>query len=98
VLVRGISHAAAASDPFNLSGQRFIPAAGPRAKFAVFVQNAEASEVTFDSTPKVTLLGAAKSGDNSTALLMQVDDASQPTLDLTVRAKGSTETQKIALK
>lgn len=102
VLVRGISHATAAADPFELSGQRFIPAAAPHVKsgttrFAVFVHNAEANDVTFDSTPKVKFLGAAKSG-GSTALVMQIDDASQPTLDLTVHAKGATETSKIALQ
>ncbi|HYU23775.1 MAG TPA: VWA domain-containing protein, partial [Thermoanaerobaculia bacterium] len=96
VLVRGLSHATAA-DPFDLSGERFIPAAAPRAKFAVFVHNAQANEVTFDSQPKLKFLGAAKSG-GSTALVMQVDDTSQPSLDLTVHAKGATETQKIALK
>jgi VWFA-related protein len=96
VLVRGLSHATAA-DPFDLSGERFIPAAAPRAKFAVFVHNAQANEVTFEPQPKVKFLGAAKSG-SSTALVMQVDDTSQPALDLTVHAKGATETQKIALK
>lgn len=102
VLVRGVSHATAA-DPFELGGQRFIPAAGPHVKsgatprFAVFVHNAEASEVTFDPNPKVKFLGAAKSG-GSTALVMQIDDASQPTLNLTVHAKGATETSKIALQ
>jgi VWFA-related protein len=97
VLVRGVSHATAAADPFDLAGERFIPAAAPRAKFAVFVHNAQANEVTFDPQPKVKFLGAAKSG-GSTALVMQVDDTSQPSLDLTVHAKGATETQKIAVK
>ncbi|HEV2721542.1 MAG TPA: hypothetical protein VG323_16085, partial [Thermoanaerobaculia bacterium] len=98
VLVRGISHATSAADPFDLGGQRFIPAVAPHGKFAIFVTNTEASDVTIDPTPKaVKLLGAAKSG-GSTALVMQVDDASQPAVDLTVHAKGSTETQKVALK
>jgi VWFA-related protein len=103
VLVRGISHATAAADPFELSGQRFIPAAAPRVKsgatprFAVFVLNAQASDVTFDPNPKVKFLGAAKSG-GATALVMQISDPSQPTLDLTVHAKGATETSKIALQ
>ena len=103
VLVRGISHATAAADPFSLGGEHFIPAAAPRVKsgatprFAVFVHNAQASEVTFDSTPKVKFLGATKSG-GSTALVMQIDDASQPTLDLTVKAKGATGTSKTVLQ
>ncbi|HEV2722788.1 MAG TPA: VWA domain-containing protein, partial [Thermoanaerobaculia bacterium] len=83
VLVRGISHATSAADPFDLGGQRFIPAVAPHGKFAIFVTNTEASDVTVDPTPKaVKLLGAAKSG-GSTALVMQVDDASQPAVDLT---------------
>jgi len=101
VLVRGLSHATAA-DPFELGGERFIPAAGPHVKsgatprFAVFVTNAQASEVTFDA-PKVKFLGAAQ-GNGSTALVMQIDDPNQTALDVTVRARGTTETQKIALK
>ena len=70
---------------------------GATPRFAVFVHNAQASEVTFDSTPKVKFLGATKSG-GSTALVMQIDDPSQPTLDLTVRAKGATETSKTVLQ
>jgi VWFA-related protein len=103
VLVRGVSHATAVADPFELSGQRFVPAAAPHVKsgatprFAVFVHNARANEVTFDPNPKVKFLGAATSG-GSIALVMQIDDASQPTLDLTVHAKGATETSKIALQ
>ena len=50
-----------------------------------------------ETTPKVTFLGAAKSG-TSTALVMQIDDRSQLTLNLTVHAKGATETQKVALQ
>jgi VWFA-related protein len=103
VLVRGISHATAAADPFSLGGEHFIPAAAPRVKsgatprFAVFVHNAQASEVTYDSTPKVKFLGATKSG-GSTALVMQIEDVSQTTLDLTVKAKGATGTSKTALQ
>jgi VWFA-related protein len=97
VLVRGVSHAAAAADPFNLSGERFVPAAAPRAKLAVFVTNAQASEVSVDPMPKVKFLGAAPSG-TATALVMQIDDAALGAVDVTVRAKGATQTQKIALK
>ena len=97
VLVRGVSHAAAAADPFNLSGERFVPAAAPRSKLAVFVTNAQTSEVTVDPSPKVKFLGAAPSGA-ATALVMEIDDASLPAVDLTVHAKGATQTQKIALK
>jgi VWFA-related protein len=102
VLVRGLSHATAA-DPFQLGGERFIPAAAPRVRsgatprFAVFVTNAQADEVTFDA-PKVKFLGAAQGSNGATALVMQVDDLNQLAVDLTVRAKGTTETQKIALK
>jgi VWFA-related protein len=100
VLVRGTSHVTVA-DPFDLSGQRFIPTVAPKksgaARFAVFVTNTQASEVTFDTTPKVKFLGAATSGA-STALVMQIDEPMPRTLDVTVRAKGATETQKIALQ
>jgi hypothetical protein len=104
VMVRGMSHITA-DDPFDLSGEHFIPAASARVKsgattkFAVFVQNAQASEVTFDTTPKVKFLGAARSGA-STALVMEIDkvDPAAATLAVTVRAKGATETQKIALQ
>lgn len=105
VMVKGLTHAAAAPYPFDLSGEQFVPAAAPRVKsgdttrFAVFVQNAQANEVTFDKMPNVKFLGAAKSGQ-STALVMQYEQpaAAAGTLDLTVHAKGATDSQKVAIQ
>jgi hypothetical protein len=95
VLVKGTSHAASAAYPFSLSGEQFIPAVTPRdtTKFAVFVHNARANEVTFDKAPNVKFLGAAQSGP-STALVMQLEGAGGG--ELTVHAKGAT--QKVALQ
>jgi len=104
VMIKDNSHAAGAADPFELGGEHFIPAVTARVKsgeakrFAVFVFNAAPNEVTFDTIPKVKFLGAAKSGATSTALVMEVTDSAQPTLDVTVKAKGATDSQKVLIQ
>jgi VWFA-related protein len=106
LMVKGTSHAGEAPYPFDLSGEQFVPSALARVKsgeskrFAVFVLNAAPNEVTFDTTPKVKFLGAAKSGGASTALVMELDkpDPALATLAVTVKAKGATESQQIAIQ
>ncbi|HEY6137210.1 MAG TPA: VWA domain-containing protein [Thermoanaerobaculia bacterium] len=96
VLVKGTSHAQAAAYPFDLSGEHFIPAATARTKrFAVFVPNAKPEDVTFETTPKVKFLGAAKSG-GATALVMELDQAVKD-VELTIRKKGVATPEKIPL-
>jgi VWFA-related protein len=105
LMVKGTSHASAnAPYPFDLNGEQFIPAAAARVKsgeskrFAVFVINAAPADVTFDTTPKVKFLGAAKSGV-STALVMELEkvDPSVSKLDVTVNAKGGASAQKASV-
>jgi len=96
VLVKGTSHAEAAAYPFDLSGEHFIPAATARTKrFAVFVPNAKPEDVTFETTPKVKFLGAAKSG-GATALVMELDKPVKD-VELTIRKKGVATPEKIPL-
>jgi VWFA-related protein len=106
LMVKGTSHASDAPYPFDLSGEQFVPSAtahvksGESKRFAVFVLNAAPNEVTFDTTPKVKFLGAAKSGGASTALVMEMEkpDPALATLAVTVRAKGATESQQVAIQ
>jgi VWFA-related protein len=96
VLVKGTSHAESAAYPFDLSGEHFIPAATARTKrFAVFVPNAKPEDVTFETTPKVKFLGAAKSA-GATALVMELDRPVKD-VELTIRKKGVATPEKIPL-
>ncbi len=105
LMIRGTSHVAGNENPFTLGGEPFIPAASPRVKsgetkrFAVFVFNAQPNEVTFETTPKVKFLGAAKN-PSSTALVMEMEsvDPSTATLDVTVKARGTPQKASVALQ
>ena len=104
VMIKDNSHAAGVADPFDLSGDHFVPAvtarvrSGESKRFAVFVFNAAANEVTFDTTPKVKFLGAAKSGASALALVMEMDKPDAATLAVTVKARGATESQNVAIQ
>jgi VWFA-related protein len=105
VLIKGQSHdKSGAVDPFNLSGEPFIPAAQPRLKsgdtkrFAVFVHNANAADLTYETNPKVKFLGAAKNA-GSTAFVMELGqvDPTLSSLDVTVHKKGVADAQKTSI-
>jgi VWFA-related protein len=105
VMVKNTTHASDAPYPFLLGGQRFIPAVSPHVKsgestkFAVFVLNAQPNEVTFDSNPKVKFLGAS-SAAATTALVLEMGkiDPSLATLDITVKAKGTSQKSSVAIQ
>lgn len=105
VMVKNTTHASDAPYPFLLGGQRFIPAVSPHVKsgestkFAVFVLNAQPNEVTFDSNPKVKFLGAS-SAAATTALVLEMGkiDPSLATLDITVKAKGTSQKASVAIQ
>jgi VWFA-related protein len=104
LMVKGTSHDPSAAYPFQLNGEQFIPATGARARnsgsrrFAVFVQNPPADELTFDANVKVKFLGQAKA-TGTTAFVMELDkvDPAVASLDVTVRRKGSAEAQKTSV-
>jgi len=110
VLVRGGSHAADAPYPFHFNGEPFVPSAsvamenGQTRRFAVFVANAAAGELSWET--KVTdALGHERSG--APALVKELQGAEMAKLlfdfaprdlqsgtssfDLTVRKKGSSD-------
>ncbi len=64
--------------PFAVNGQPFVPSVRGRiasdtvTKVAVFVQNAQPEELTWETTPQATLLAQVRSND-STKLVLQVD-------------------------
>jgi VWFA-related protein len=97
VLVKGTSHDKTnAAYPFDLGGEHFIPAATPRTKrFAIFVPNAKPEDVTFETSPKLKYLGAAKSA-SSTALVMELDRPLSA-VEVTIRRKGVATPEKIPL-
>jgi VWFA-related protein len=105
VMVKNSTHATEAPYPFMLDGHMFIPSVGPHVKsgettkFAVFVHNAKPNEVTFESTPKVKFLGAS-SAAAGTALVMEMGtvDPSLATLNITVKAKGTSQTSSVAIQ
>jgi hypothetical protein len=105
LMIKNTTHATDAPNPFDLSGEQFVPSAVARVKsgeskrFAVFVLNAQPNEVTFDTTPKVKFLGAARN-PGSTALVMEMDkvDPALATLDITVKAKGTPRKSSVAIQ
>jgi VWFA-related protein len=64
--------------PFAINGEPFLPSVTGRIasdavrKVAVFVENAQPEELTWETTPQATLLAQVKSSD-STKLVLQVD-------------------------
>jgi hypothetical protein len=104
LMVKGASHDPNAPYPFELNGEQFIPTTGAHARdgsprrFAVFVQNPPADELTFDSNQKVKFLGAVKTA-GSTAFVMELGkvDPAIATLDVTVRLKGAAAGQKTSV-
>src|SRR5262249_52963839 len=104
LMVKGTSHDPQAAYPFELNGQQFIPASGAHVReggpkrFAVFVQNPPAEELTFDANQKVKFLGRTKAG-GAAVFVMELDklDPAMATLDVTVRRKGASEGQKMSV-
>jgi len=99
VLVRGTARFNAPY-PFELSGQDFIPSARAQphgGKVALMVFGAKADELTWETTPKMKMLGQAGSGAPA-KVVMQLDDAGNAaTLDVTVHKKGLAEPQKTSV-
>lgn len=86
-----------AAYPFEVDGQPFIPSAGvsrksDRArKFVVFVQNASPDEMTFETTPKTSIVTKLQSATGS-KLVFELAAADQaPSLNVIVRKKGSSD-------
>ncbi|HEY8180803.1 MAG TPA: VWA domain-containing protein, partial [Thermoanaerobaculia bacterium] len=73
ILVKG-SREANAAYPFVLNGQQFIPSAAARQKVALFFYGAKPEDLTFETTPKTTVLGRAQSPGGS-ALVLQLNPA-----------------------
>jgi VWFA-related protein len=104
LMVKGTTHAPDAAYPFDLNGEQFVPATaahvheGGKRRFAVFVQNPPAEELTFDANQKIKFLGAAK-GNGGTAFVMELDkiDPKLATLDVTVHRKGVAGGQKTSV-
>ena len=82
VLVKGNSHDQSAAYPFVLNGQQFIPSATAHNKVALFVDG----DVTFETSPKTTVLGRA----GSAVVLQLPADVKVSSLDITVHSKGDT--------
>jgi VWFA-related protein len=97
VLVKG-SREANAAYPFVLNGQQFIPSAAARQKVALFVYGAKPEDMTFETTPKTTILGRAQSlGGSALVLQLNPADARVASLDITVHTKGVADAKKVSI-
>jgi len=94
ILVPGKSHAPqGARYPFEVNGEQFIPALRPPVgsrRFAMFVANAPADDLTFEVSPEARLIGR-ESGPDGARLLFEINPVElQPEwLTVTVRKTGS---------
>jgi len=97
ILVKG-SREANAAYPFVLNGQQFIPSAAARQKVALFFYGAKPEDLTFETTPKTTVLGRAQSlGGNALVLQLNPADAKVASLDITVHTKGVADAKKVSI-
>jgi len=93
LIVRG-AESGDRSYPFQINGEPFVPSAaahppaGAVRKIAVFVCNAKPEELTWETTPRATLLAQVK-GDAATKLVLQLDDAAASRFGVTVRKNGA---------
>jgi len=85
-----------AAYPFEVDGQPFIPSAAVSAKsdqprkFVVFVQNATPDEMTFDTTPKTSVVTQLRS-ENGSKVVFELGATSASALNVVARKKGSTD-------
>ncbi len=92
LIVRGAEHDGEPY-PFHINGQPFVPSAaghvpaGAVRKVAVFVSNAQPEELTWETTPRATLLAQVKSAA-ATKLVWQLDDAAAQTFGITMHKSG----------
>jgi hypothetical protein len=97
ILVKG-SREANAAYPFVLNGQQFIPSAAARQKVALFLYGTKPEDLTFETTPRTTILGRAQVVGGS-ALVLQLNpaDAKVASLDITVHTKGVADAKKVSI-
>ena len=114
LMVKGASHDTTnAAYPFQINGEPFIPSAtvrmrnGESRQFAVFVYNATADEVAWETTVSDTKGDSRKTGanllkqlqgDDVTKMMFQYApgerDDGATRLDITIHKKGSTESRR----
>jgi VWFA-related protein len=96
ILVKAADRRVAVPYPFELNGQEFIPGAnvkrGESRKLAVVIFGAKADELTWQTTPKTTMLGSVPAM-GATKFVLQIDDPKADRLDITVHRKGVAEPQ-----
>jgi VWFA-related protein len=117
LMVKGGSHDASnAAYPFQINGEPFIPSAavhlrnGEQRRFAVFVYNAAADEVAWETSvrdisgtshPAPSSLVKQLQGQDVTKLMFQyapgAEDQSASALDITIRKKGSGDARKASV-
>jgi hypothetical protein len=106
LMIKGGSHDVTnAAYPFEVNGESFIPSAAVRSRdgeprrFALFVFNANADEMTWEITPPATLVNKLMNGESGVMKLVfdlpRLEGASQ--IDVTLRKKGSSDERKSAI-
>ncbi|HYI10766.1 MAG TPA: VWA domain-containing protein [Thermoanaerobaculia bacterium] len=104
VMVKAARDSAKTPYPFILGTDSFIPAArttlrrGEPRLFALFVYNSEAEEVTFDFTPKATLVSTS-AGEGVTKYVFALEGVPENAQELSVamRKKGSTDERRVVV-
>jgi hypothetical protein len=75
------------SYPFQLSGQTYVPCTVAQSKIALYVPGSNPDEISVETRAKV--LAKTTTPGGGSAVLLEVERGTNPTLDVTVRKKGS---------
>ena len=106
VMVKASSRARKEAYPFVLDGESFVPAAratvrdGESRPFTVWVWNAEADELTWETAPAATLVSETRvAGSEMTKLVFALERVPAGTRELTVtiRKKGSVDERRVSV-
>jgi VWFA-related protein len=97
VMIRGGSHdTTGAAYPFEVDGDSFIPSVrvrtGEPRRFVVFVQNAWPDELTIATQPEAKVVSKVR-GPAGSKVMFELPGVSAPTLQVSVRKKGSDKEQ-----
>ena len=103
IVVRGTEHDKGAF-PFTISSEPFLPTVhvttGPHRRFTVFAFNASPDEVTWETSPKATLIHQERDPQSDMVkAVFQIDSVGADTshIDVTLHRKGSAETRTASL-
>jgi hypothetical protein len=86
ILIKGKARGEEQPYPFQLSGQTYVPCTVAQSKIALYIPGSQPDEISVETRAKV--LGKTTT-PNGSVVLLEVERGTNPTLDVTVRSKGS---------